>query len=111
MYQVCKIKDQQLLFCDQIIFFKTEFKKSEAEEAENKKDNPKEILYEFLNLIGNQEKNLFAPPVFKNQLMLQKKRLNFKSIHLEDLHLSQDFEMSEKLQNMKSTKRKKCFLA
>ena len=43
--------------------------------------------------------------------MLQKKLLNFKSIHLEDPHLSQDFEMSEKLQNMKSTKRKKCFLA
>ena len=64
MYQVCKIKDRQLLFCDQIIFFKTEFKKSE-EEAEIKKDNPKEILYEFLNLIGNQEKNLFAPPVLK----------------------------------------------
>ena len=64
MYCVCKIKDRQLLFCDQMIFFKTEFKKSE-EEAEIKKDNPKEILYEFLNLIGNQEKNLFAPPVLK----------------------------------------------
>jgi len=50
-----------------------EQKKSEDEaEEQNKKDNPKVILYEFLNLIGNQEKNLFAPPVFKNQLMLQK---------------------------------------
>ena len=78
MYQVCKIKDRPLLFCDQIIFFKTEFKKSE-EEAEIKKDNPKEILYEFLNLIGNQEKNLFAPPpVFKKPAGATKKLLNFK---------------------------------
>ena len=44
-----------------------------------KKDNPKEILYEFLNLIGNQEKNLFAPPpVFKKPAGATKKLLNFK---------------------------------
>ena len=34
------------------------FKKSQCE-AENKKDNPKEILYQFLNLIENQERKLF----------------------------------------------------
>ena len=71
-------------------------KKSDDEaEEQNKKDNPKVILYEFLNLIGNQENNFFAPPIFKNQLMLQKNRLNFESVQMEDPHLSQDFEISE----------------
>ncbi len=49
-------------------------KKSDDEaEEQNKKDNPKVILYEFLNLIENQEKNLFAPPVFKNPADATKK--------------------------------------
>ena len=44
-----------------------------------KKDNPKEILYEFLNLIGNQEKNLFAPPpVFKKPAGATKKTTKFQ---------------------------------
>jgi hypothetical protein len=71
-------------------------KKSDDEaEEQNKKDNPKVILYEFLNLIGNQENNFFVAPIFKNQLMLQKNRLNFESVQMEDPHLSQDFEISE----------------
>jgi hypothetical protein len=70
-------------------------RRDEAEE-QNKKDNPKVILYEFLNLIENQEKKSFCSSGFlKTQLMLQKKRLNFESFQMEDPHLSQDFEIRE----------------
>jgi hypothetical protein len=47
-------------------FFRTEFKNAETEE-QNKKDNPKEIFYEFLKLFRKQKKKIFSSSdFFKN---------------------------------------------
>ena len=40
-----------------------------------------------------------------------KNQLNFKSFQLEDPHLSQDFEMSEKIEKHESKKSKKYFFS
>jgi len=81
----------QRTYCSIVsIFFRSKNIETFSKKAEeqNKKDNPKVILYEFLNLIGNQENNFFVAPIFKNQLMLQKNRLNFESVQMEVPHSS-----------------------
>ena len=51
-----KIKvNYAFIFCDQKLFLEPNSKKSKAEE-QNKKDNPKEIFYEFFKLFRKQNK-------------------------------------------------------
>jgi hypothetical protein len=65
-------------------FFRTKIKKvGGGGEGANKKDNPKEIFYEFLKLFRKQKKKRLFPPssaeLFENPEEIRKKRFFWKN--------------------------------
>jgi hypothetical protein len=57
-------------------FFRTKIQKGGGGEGANKKDNPKEIFYEFFKLFRKQKRKIFfAPPPFSKSSEEEEKKI------------------------------------